>query len=69
MILPDQILNSTTAQFTNPLAPGIPVINPSQLPNQAIPAETGVQPTQESNYILNYLNLIYIYRKTSSFQA
>ena len=50
--LPDQILNSTTAQFTNPLAPGIPVINPSQLPNQAIPAETGVQPTQESNYIL-----------------
>jgi hypothetical protein len=52
--LPDQILNSTTAQFTNPLAPGIPVINPSQLPNQAIPAETGAHPTQESNYILNY---------------
>ena len=52
--LPEHILNPTTAQFTNPLAPGIPMINPSQFPNQAMPAETGAQPTQESNYILNY---------------
>ena len=47
--IPDQILNQTGAQFTNPLAAGIPMINPTQFPNQPISAETGAQPGQESN--------------------